>query len=130
MSERTTYAVANMIEMFGEEKVAKRLSDFSCPMNPEIESFIHTRAIDFAKRSVSMTHVVFDHEDRILGYFTLAHRPLTIPPESVSKSMLRKIATHEAFDEESGRYTASAYRSLSSARTFRSTADALSRATN
>ncbi|MGP1349810.1 MAG: hypothetical protein ACTTK0_09290 [Stomatobaculum sp.] len=33
------------------------------------------RAIDFAKRKLSISHIVFDDADsQILGYFTLTHR--------------------------------------------------------
>lgn len=109
MTDRSIVAVSQLIERHGEEMTARLLSGFSCPPNPEIEGFIRTRAIDFTKRSISITHIVFDGNDRMVGYFTLACRPLTISPETVSRTVLKKIATHGAFDEESGRYTLSAF---------------------
>lgn len=109
MSKLRIVTVSHLLEKHGEEKTSAILSGFWCPRNPEIEGFIRTRAIDFTKRSVSITHVVFDGAWLMVGYFTLACRPLNVPPESVSKTMLRRIATHGSFDEESGHYTLAAY---------------------
>ena len=58
-----------------EAKLMEDLSLFSCPINPAIENFIKKRAIDFARRKLSITYLVTDSVDcQILGYFALTHK--------------------------------------------------------
>ena len=67
------YIVANildLLETIGEDKVSFALSEFSCPRNAEIEEFIHNNAIDFAKKKMSITYLVFDEEGQIEAFFT------------------------------------------------------------
>ena len=51
--------ILDLIEMLGEAPVQAALSDFSCPKNPDIERFLQQNAIPFARRKISMTHLVF-----------------------------------------------------------------------
>lgn len=49
----TGYRVVNlamMIEELGEGETKRILSDFSCPLNPDVEFFILKKAIEFAKQ--------------------------------------------------------------------------------
>ena len=58
----TGYRVVNlgaMIEELGEDAVKRILSDFSCPLNPDVEFFLSKKAIDFAKQRWAQTHLVF-----------------------------------------------------------------------
>ena len=36
------------------------LKDFTSPKNPEIESFIHNRALDFVHRKLAVTYIVLE----------------------------------------------------------------------
>lgn len=40
-----------------EEDIRSILSDFSCSINPEVDDFIHEKAIDFAKRKTAITYL-------------------------------------------------------------------------
>lgn len=62
MSAYTTVNILDMIKVIGEDNVNQLLSDFSCPKNDEIENFIKKNAIDFAKRKMSVTHLVMDEQ--------------------------------------------------------------------
>ena len=53
----TGYRVVNlamMIEELGEGETKRILSDFSCPLNPDVEFFISKKAIEFAKQGWKM----------------------------------------------------------------------------
>jgi hypothetical protein len=47
-----------MIEEIGEDKAQHVLSDFSCEISKDVESFLLDKAITFAKQNVSQTHLV------------------------------------------------------------------------
>ena len=41
--------LANEDKRLGEDKLVQLLSEFSCPLNPDVERFLKKQAIDFAK---------------------------------------------------------------------------------
>lgn len=47
----------------GEEKLKYLLSEFSCPLNPEVEHFLKDQAIEFAKKHQAVTYIVLSLED-------------------------------------------------------------------
>ena len=55
MNKHTIMNILDLIDSVGEDEVKKGLSGFSCPLNREIENFIHKNAIEFAKRKLSIT---------------------------------------------------------------------------
>ena len=94
----------------GEPALNELLSGFSCPKNPDVERFLKKSAIEFTKKNQSVTYLVVSAEDvRLLGYFTLALKPLTIRGETVSNTTKRKLLRISELDEKSDTYTMSAY---------------------
>lgn len=94
----------------GEEKLKNRLSDFSCPLNQEIDSFLKLNALYFAKRKLSITYLIFDdHDGQILGYFTLAHKAIEIKNENISNTTRRKLSAHAHLDLDTNSYAVSAF---------------------
>ncbi len=94
----------------GEPMLDRVLSGFSCPKNPDVERFLKKSAIEFTKKSQSVTYLVFSVEGKeLLGYFTLALKPLTVRGEAVSNTMKRKLLRVSELDEKSDTYTMSAY---------------------
>lgn len=93
----TGYGLVNlkeMIEEVGEERTKEILSAFSCPLNKDVEFFLHSKAIEFAKQGIAQTQLVFTSykgEPVLVGYFTLSNKVLEIPRKSVSKTMAKKI---------------------------------------
>ena len=66
-----TENILDIIENDGEIALQEDLSAFSSSVNSEIEDFIHSKAIDFAKRKFSITYLLTDVDDgQLLGYFT------------------------------------------------------------
>ena len=94
----------------GEPMLARVLSGFSCPKNPDVERFLKKSAVEFTKKNQSVTYLVFSVESKeLLGYFTLALKPLTVRGETVSNTMKRKLLRISELDEKSDTYTMSAY---------------------
>ncbi|MDE7253693.1 MAG: GNAT family acetyltransferase [Acetatifactor sp.] len=106
---REYLALGNDVEA-GEPALLELLSGFSCPKNPDVERFLKKSAIEFTKKNQSVTYLVVSAEDvRLLGYFTLALKPLTVRGETVSNTMRRKLLRISELDEQSDTYTMSAY---------------------
>lgn len=84
--------ILDAIEQIGESATQELISDFSCSKNQDIQHFLQHNAIDFAKRKISITHLVFDEEKRIVGYYTLTHKPLLISKktESLSQNQMKR----------------------------------------
>ncbi len=94
----------------GEPELVRTISEFSCPQNPDVEFFLKKSAIEFARKSQSVTYLVFSVENKeLLGYFTLALKPLTVRGETVSNTTKRKLLRVSELDKRSDTYTMSAY---------------------
>ena len=94
----------------GEPMLARVLSGFSCPKNPDVERFLKNSAVEFTKKSQSVTYLVFSVESKeLLGYFTLALKPLSVRGQTISNTMKRKLLRISELDESSDTYTMSAY---------------------
>ena len=94
----------------GEPMLDRVLSGFSCPKNPDVERFLKKSAVEFAKKNQSVTYLVFSVESKeLLGYFTLAIKPLTVRGEMISNTAKRKLLRISELDEKSDTYTMSAY---------------------
>ena len=67
-------------------------------------------AIEFTKKNQSVTYVVVSVKDGgLLGYFTLALKPLTVRGETVSNTTKKKLLRVSELDEKSDTYTMAAY---------------------
>lgn len=51
--------LAILVEELGEDAAKGILSDFSCPLNKDVEFFLKQKAIDFAMQGWAQTHLVF-----------------------------------------------------------------------
>ena len=108
-----SFIVKNILDSLkddGEEFLKRFLASFSCPVNPEIEQFLKERAIDFAKRRLSITYLVTDNDEgEFLGYFTLTHKAILLDGKDFSKTMQRKLTRYSRLDKQTGNYMASAF---------------------
>ena len=104
-------SLKDMIDVLGEKKSKEILSQFSCPLNADVESFIHNSAIELAKQSVSATHLVFSSyisNTVIVGYFTLANKNIIVFHKSLSKTLKKKISKFGTYDPDRKGYIISA----------------------
>lgn len=109
MSKYTVINILDMLESVGEDELKNILSDFSCPKNQEIEHFIHKNAIEFAKKKISVTHLVFDEDAQLIAYFTLTHKPSVVDGKILSKTSRKKLEMYSKLDESLHAYSVSAY---------------------
>lgn len=97
-------------KVLGEKELCKLLSEFSCNVNSDVERFLKEQSIEFTKKNQSVTYLVFANEDAALvGYFTIAIKPISVNADTFSNTMKRKIARVSELDESNGTYTLSAY---------------------
>lgn len=117
MLETNKFSVINMRRYLnsdnpklGESRLLQVLSGFSCPKNPDVERFLKKSSIEFTKKNQSITYLVFDVDSmELVGYFTIALKPLTVRGETVSNTVKKKLMRVSELDEQSQTYTMSAY---------------------
>lgn len=109
MNAYTTVNFLDMINVIGEDSVNLILSDFSCPKNDEIENFIKKNAVDFAKRKMSITHLVMDENGKLAAIFALTHKAVKIKDEVLSSTLRKKIKRYAQLDEDTNSYMVSAF---------------------
>ena len=96
-------SLGDMIEQIGEGRVKSILSSFSCPMNPDIEYFLKHRAIEFAKQSMTPSHLIFSsYKDKLelIGYFSLTIKTFRVYKDRISRALCDKIKKFGVFDAD------------------------------
>ena len=66
-------AIENVLDIMdyeGEEELALILSDFICQKNDEIQTFLKDKAIEFAKKKLSITYM---SPPAVIGHQTATH---------------------------------------------------------
>ncbi len=109
MNKYSIVNILDMIEIIGEDKVTAVLSDFSCPLNTEIENFVRKNAIDFAKRKMSITHLIINEEGKLAAIFALTHKAVEISSEGLSASPRKRLGRIAQLDQSTNSYTVSAF---------------------
>lgn len=106
--------LVNLIEVLGEDCAKAILSDFSCPLNQDVEYFIGQKAIDFAKQGWAQTHLVFaSYQDKpvLVGFFALANKYIRISAAKMGKSgstLRKRISKYANYDPNLKAYILSA----------------------
>ncbi len=104
------YLIQDNPNGIGEADLQEAISDFSCPRNPDVEHFLKNNAIEFTKKNQSVTYLVLSNEDGMLvGYFTIALKPITVNANKMSNTVKRKLERISKLDEAAGTYTAAAF---------------------
>src|SRR5699024_6705563 len=98
-----------MIETYGDDRLQFILSRFMCPQNIDVENFIQTKAIGFARQRLAMTYLVFSDEELpdFVGYFTLANKFVSINGNALSKTLQKRIGKFSQYDKELDRFLVS-----------------------
>ena len=106
-------AIENILDIMvyeGEEELELILSEFISQKNDEIQTFLKDKAIEFAKKKLSITYLVTDSENgKLLGYFTLAHKVLEVPALGLSSTVRRKMSRYSTLDNRNESYMISAF---------------------
>jgi hypothetical protein len=113
MSKCIAVNIQDILKAVGEEKVQSLLSDFSSPLNEEVEDFVHNKSIEFAKKKLSITYLVIrktdDGKTVLVGIFTLAHKAVEVTNTNISNTARRKLSRYAKLDEETDKYNVSAF---------------------
>lgn len=110
----TGYVIVNlkdMIEHLGEGKTKNILSNFSCPLNKDVDGFLKNKSIEFSKQGIARTHLVlasYKGSNVLVGYFTLATKTIAIYRTGLSKTLRKRITRFAQYDTKLKRYTLSA----------------------
>lgn len=93
-----------------EWRLRRVIAGYECNINTDVESFLKNNAIEFTKKHQSVTYLIFHTKTgKLVGYFTLAIKPITVSCEGFSRVLQKKIARVSEVDEESGALYLSAY---------------------
>ena len=110
MSGYTIRKISELAVDYGEEFVRNVVSAFTCRFNAEVDDFLYSNALDFARRKVSVTELVFDNASQLCaGYFTLAVKPLQIQASALSSTQRKRVERFSKLDPQSSSYTVAAY---------------------
>ena len=103
--------LSDILEQLGEDRTNAILSDFSCPLNKDVEFFLHKKAIEFSKQDLSKTHLVYyvdktenDTIKHLVGYFTIKTKYIKLSKNALSNGDKRKFSKHGTYDEELKKY--------------------------
>lgn len=67
------YKLMNLLNQSSTNQVKKLLKTFVCGINPDLQNFLHNKAITFEKNLRSCTYLYASNENKsIIAYFTLA----------------------------------------------------------
>ena len=64
-----------LLQVKSEEQIRTILNDFESPLNPDIESFLKYKAVEFSKSAIAKTYLVmvsYQGENKIAGYFSVS----------------------------------------------------------
>ncbi|MCM1044024.1 MAG: GNAT family N-acetyltransferase [Candidatus Gastranaerophilales bacterium] len=115
MQQTNNFIVLNIREYLedkklGEDKLVKLLSEFSCPLNSDVERFLKQQSVAFAKKHQAVTYLVLSPENaELLGYFSITIKPLVIKAEPFSNTVKRKLARFSEIDQNEQTYNIAAY---------------------
>ena len=109
MSAVTTINLLDLVDAIGEDETKNLLSDFSCSKNQEIENYVRKNALDFARRKISMTHLVIADQGRLAAMFALTHKAIEISGEGLSKTTRSKLQRFAELDETADCFSVSAF---------------------
>lgn len=102
--------ILDMIDLAGEDDCQAVFSAFTCPLNRDVEDFIHNKAIAFAKQRIAITYLVyFENIEKsvLVGYYTLTNKFVSVSGEMISKTLVKRISKFAQYDKQSGRYLVS-----------------------
>ncbi|MDE7293355.1 MAG: N-acetyltransferase [Oscillospiraceae bacterium] len=94
-------SLRKLFDNIGENDTLNILSDFSCPLNPDIEYFLKKKAVEFEKQSISATHLIFTsykNEKVLIGYYTLSIKSFNVDKSSISKTLRKRISKFATYD--------------------------------
>lgn len=97
----------HMLSEMGEERCSELLSQFSCPLNKDVESFLKRKAILFQRQGIANTFLVYasyQGTNVLVGYFSLANKHIRVSKKSLSSSLRTRIKKFATYDKDLDEY--------------------------
>ena len=97
-----------MIEELGEDRVKSILLNFSCPLNGDVEKFLHESAVAFSKQGLARTYIVttsYRNRQEVIGYFTLSIKLLHASRSKLSKTWQKRMTKFGMYDSDLKKYS-------------------------
>lgn len=99
--------IRNIYSTIGEGKTEEIISGFKCDLNPDIENFLKTKAVDFSKKSIAETFIVtglYKNKNIILGYFSLAYKITMVKKDILKGKTKNRLLRFAQFDKDKNYY--------------------------
>lgn len=120
-SKKTILRIDQVLSLIPEEEFTQMLDEFRCPRNHDIERFLTESALEFTRKKVSITYLVFgDTIDELLGFYSIGLKVIDLDKVNVSKSKLKKVQRLATRDGQADSYFAPAYLIAQLAKNFNS----------
>lgn len=91
------YIVQQLYDLMYEYELSERwikniLAEFSCPLDQDIDDFIHTKAYDYERVGLARTYLVYtnDNEQRLCGIFSLSTNSIKVN-QKISRANRKQI---------------------------------------
>lgn len=95
-----TIALKDVIQEFGKKKANSVLSNFLCPLNKDVEDFIHTKAIAFENAGMAKTYLITAQNNNtnygICAIYSITTKSLSIDKNMDNKSRKQAFGTKYA----------------------------------
>ena len=88
----TLFHLGDLLNEIGEDKCLEIFSNFSCPLDDDVEFFLKEKAIIFQRMNIARTYLVYaTYKDKpvLVGYFAIALKPLQVR-RNVSGTLKKK----------------------------------------
>ena len=90
-------------EGVGEKQIQSVLSNFSCPLNLDVENFLKNKAVEFSKHRWAQTHLVFTSykgKNVLIGYYALTLKDIVVDKNALSSGMRRRLSEFASYDTD------------------------------
>ena len=103
------FSLNELLKIYNEREIYNYLNSFVCTKNQEIELFLKNNFLDFNKKHQAMTYLLFDNNKKVVAYFALSVKPISIKCERLSNNELKKLLRITEVDIDDNSLNPSAY---------------------
>lgn len=103
------YSMPELFDKYELCNIQKSLNPFICSKNDEVQKFLINNSIEFTKKNQAISYLIYDKNDNLSAYFTLAIKPISINIESISNNSLNRILRISEIDNVSKTINPAAY---------------------
>ena len=103
------FSLNELLKIYNESEIYNYLNSFVCTKNQEIELFLKNNFLDFNKKHQAMTYLLFDNNKKVVAYFALSVKPISIKCERLSNNELKKLLRITEVDIDDNSLNPSAY---------------------